>query len=310
MIKFSNKLSDELHHQAKKKFVKRKVFVKDIDEIWGADLIDMNTIDKDNKDNKYLLNVIDVFSKYAWSIPIKKKDSKSVLDAFKSIIQDSKRKPQYLWVDKGSEFYNKDFKNYLKENKINMYSTFGDHKSAVIERFNRTLKNMMWKYFDANNTRNYIDVLDQLLSKYNNNVHRTIKMTPVEASNSKNKIKVFSNINDNNNEETEPKFKVGDWVRISRIKEKFEKGYDANFTREIFKIRKVKLTNPVTYLLDEYDGTPIEGGFYEPELLKTKLTDIFDVEKVIKTKTEKGKKYQYVKWLGWPDKYNSWIENK
>ena len=271
-------------------------------------LIEMGEWEKENDGNKYLLNVIDVFSKFAWSEPIKSKNAKSVLEAFKKIIKESGRKPEKLWVDQGSEFYNRDFKKFLKENDIEMYSTHGDHKSAVVERFNRTLKEMMWKYFTSQNTRKYVNVLNDFLDLYNNKKHSTIKMSPKEASDPENTLIVYNNVNQDPGEFKKPKYKVGDWVRISRIKGTFEKGYLPNFSREIFKIREVKNSIPTTYYLDEYDGTPIEGAFYEKELLKTKFTDTFEVEEVLKTRTVKGKKQEFVKWLGWPDKYNEWVD--
>ena len=135
-----------------------------------------------NKGYRYILNVIDCFSKYAWSVPLKDKKGKTVLDAFKFIVNSSDRKPAYIWVDEGKEFYNKDMTAWLKEEKITRYSTHGEHKSAIAERFNRTLKERMWHRFTAENTRIWIDMLDDLVSKYNNSYHETIRMRPIDAS--------------------------------------------------------------------------------------------------------------------------------
>jgi transposase InsO family protein len=137
----------------------------------------MGEWNKENKGFKYMLNVIDVFSKYAWSIPMKNKTGVTTLEAFRKIAKESGRICKHLWVDKGLEFYNKDVNGWLKENNIIMYSTYSEHKSVVVERFNRTLKEMMWKRFTAENTRNWIDMLDKLLHSYNNKVHSTIGMT-------------------------------------------------------------------------------------------------------------------------------------
>ena len=123
---------------------------------------------EENKGFRYILNVVDVFSKYAWSIPLKDKTGKTVLDAFKQIVESSQRQPTHIWVDQGKEFYNRNMDEWIKEKKIIRYSTFGEHKSAVVERFNRTLKTNMWKRFTAENTRNWIDMLDNLLLDYNN----------------------------------------------------------------------------------------------------------------------------------------------
>lgn len=307
-------IADELHKQVERHYTRRRVIAYGIDEIWGADLVHMPTeIAKINKDYLYILTVIDVFSKYAWVIPLQDKTSATVIQAFNSIIKKSKRKPQFLWVDKGGEFYSKQFIANLKKQHIEMYSTYGEHKSVVIERFNRTIKNWMFKYFTSHNTREWINVVDELTSKYNDKEHRSIGMTPIEASEPKNSKIVFHNLYGNmyndiiNKEQPKPKFKVGDYVRISRIKEQFERGFDANYSREIFKVSAVKRTTPITYKLDEYDGTPIEGSFYAQELQKTNNPDFFEVEKVLKTRTRRGVKEEYVKFLGWGSKYNLWV---
>ena len=171
-----------------------------------------------NKSYRYILNVIDCFSKYAWSVPLKDKTGKTVLDAFQYIVKTSNRKPKYIWVDEGKEFYNKDMTSWLKDENITRYSTHGEHKSAIAERFNRTLKGRMWRRFTADNTRNWIDMLDDLVSKYNTSYHNTIRMRPVDASKKENEIDVWENLfrdDDNHdsryiNNGTSKKFKVGD----------------------------------------------------------------------------------------------------
>ena len=135
----------------------------------------MQSFAKHNNGVKYLLNVIDVFSKYAWSIPILDKTGNSIVNAFDKIIKQSNRKPDKLWVDQGSEFFNRVMDNWLKNNNIERYTTYNEGKAVVVERFNRTIKTKMWKYFSANNTYNYISVLDELIRKYNNSHHRSIK---------------------------------------------------------------------------------------------------------------------------------------
>ena len=179
--RWSNQLADELHKPITKKFKKRRVYSRGIDQIWAADLVDMQALSRENRNVKYLLTVIDVFSKYGWMIPLKDKTGKSVASALRTIFKESSRKPQKMWVDKGKEFYNKDVKNLVE-----IYSTENEEKSSVVERWNRTMKDKMFRYFTANSTRKYIDVLDDLVDQYNNTKHRSIKMTPVEASLSKN----------------------------------------------------------------------------------------------------------------------------
>jgi transposase InsO family protein len=154
----------------------------------------MREWEKQNKGYKYMLNVIDVFTKFAWSIPMKDKTGKTTLECFRKIVKETGRIPKHIWVDKGLEFYNRDVSGWLEENNIIRYSTYSEHKSVVIERFNRTLKEMMWKRFTTENTRKWIDRLDELMKKYNNRFHSTIGMTPTKASRKENEKKVLENI--------------------------------------------------------------------------------------------------------------------
>ncbi len=280
------------------------VDVYGVDDIWGADLVEMQEWSKINKGYKYMLNVIDVYSKYAWSVPLKDKKGDTVTEAFKYIVKSSNRIPKHLWVDQGKEFYNKNMDEWLKENNINRYSTFGEHKSCVIERFNRTIKEKMFKRFTAENTRNWIDMIDGLMREYNKSFHRTIGMTPVKCSKLKNfEVKVSNKVLG------KPKFKIDDKVRISRIKGIFEKGYLPNWSEAVYIIHEVKRTSPVTYILKDSAGEVLEGGFYEKELQKTKQ-EIYRIEKVLRKKIIDGVEHALVKWMGYDDKFNEWIPVK
>ena len=186
-----------------------------------------------------------------------------------------------------------------------MYSTFNEEKAVVIERFNRTLKNIKWKYFTANNTRFYLDALDQMVKNYNEKVHSTIKMTPKEASKDINRGKVYFNIiRKQNKSPTSIKYKKGDKVRISKYKRRFEKGYTPNWTEEIFTIDKINMTNPVTYQVRDLNNEKILGSFYTGELSPAKQ-NIFRIEKVIK-RDNKNKK-ALVQCIGYSDKHNPWV---
>ena len=154
------------------------------DEIWAADLIDMQAFSKDNNGIKYLLTVIDIFSKFVWIVPLRRKIGQEVANAFSSILME--RRPSKTWVDRGREFYNKDVQKLVE-----LYSTENEEKSCVIERFNRTIKEKMFKYFSANNTRKYVDVHDLLIDQYNNTIHSSIIMSPKEASRKENENKVW-----------------------------------------------------------------------------------------------------------------------
>ena len=269
---WSQQLADELHKPITRNFQKRSVVSNGIDDIWAADLVEMQKFSKWNKGIKYLLMVIDVFSKYGWIRGLKDKKTETVSKAFDDIFK-SKRKPQMLWTDKGSEFISKHFKDFLKSKGIKLYHTENEEKSSVVERWNKTMKNRMWKMFTVNNNTVYWNKIEKLVDNYNNAKHSSIKMTPVEASKKKNESKVWSNLYGESIyfKPGKSKFVVGDRVRISKYKRKvFDKGYTPNWTEEIFVIDKVLPTKPVTYRIVDLMGEEIKGSFYNQELQKTK----------------------------------------
>ena len=173
-------LANELHKPIIKKFKKRKVYSSFKDNIWGLDLADEQSLSTYNKGVKYLLCAIDLCSKYACVIPLRDKKRTSIVNVFKKIISKG-RKPNKMWVDQGSEFYNQSFKDFLKINNIEMYSTFNEGKSVVAERFIRTLKNKIFKHMTAISKNVYFDVLNDIVNKYNNTIHWTIKMKPIDV---------------------------------------------------------------------------------------------------------------------------------
>ena len=260
----------------------------------------MQTFSKLNCGVKYLPAVIDIFSKYDWLIPLKDKTGKSVASALETIFKE--KKAEKMSVDKGKEFYNKDVKDSIK-----FYSTENEEKSSVVERWIRTMKEKMWKYFSANFTNVYMDALPDLVREYNNTRHSSIKMTPVNASKKENELRVWRNLYPDHLEikDIKPEFSVRDKVRISKEKKTFEKGYTTRWTEEIFTIVEVKRTSPVTYRIANLNGEEITGTFYEPELQKTSQ-ELFRVEKV----NERGKTKSLVKWKGYSDDFNSWVGNK
>ena len=195
----------------------------------------------------------------------------------------------------------------MKDFNINHYTTYSSVKASIVERLNRTLKGMMWKEFSYRGNYKWTDILEKLVTKYNNTYHKTIGMKPINV-NSKNESIIlkqsFTKL-----KTIDPrglKFKSGDSVRISKFRDLFEKGYTPNWSNEIFKIKKVQMTNPTTYILEDEEKKPILGGFYEKELQKVTYPDVYLVEKVIKRKRNKV----LVKWLGLPSSKNSWIDSK
>ena len=171
-----------------KKINKRKVYSQFKDNIWGVDLEDMQSLSKKNKGIKYLLCAIDLYSKYAFVVPLKDKKGISVTNGFNKIIKQSGRKPNKIWVDQGSEFYNHVFKRWLSRNNIIMYSTYNEGKSVVAERFIKTLKNKLYKHMTATGKHVYYDVLDDVVNEYNNTKHNTIKMKPKNVGNNNKRV--------------------------------------------------------------------------------------------------------------------------
>ena len=265
----------------------------------------MKKYSKFNQGYKYLLMVIDCYSKYGWIQPIKDKTGINITNAFKQILNKDKRVPKFVWADKGTEFYNTNFIDFLHKKNIKLYSTENEEKSSIVERWNRTIKNMMFKEFTKNSNKIYINILPKILKKYNNKKHRSIKMTPKQASNPKNVEKVYYNLYGKEYHDDIAKYKIGDIVRISKYKRKtFDKGYTPNWTEEQFKISKIQYTNPITYKIVDLNNEEIKGSFYEEELQLSKQ-HIYRIEKIIKR--DYKKKQALVKWLGYNSDYNSWV---
>ena len=305
-IKWTTPLADELHRPIRKHFTKRYVFVRNVDDIFGADLIDMQPLAKQNKGFKYILMVEDIFSKYGWAVPLKTKTGVAVRDALKQILD--QHVPKKLWSDAGREFYNKEVRSLLKKHDIMLYSTENDEKCSVVERWNRTIKTKLWKYFTANGTRKYIDILDALIEKYNNTFNRAIGMTPVEARKPQNHGAVFRHLYEKKMAELgekKPKFKVGDQVRLGVKKDLFEKSYVINWSDRIYTIKRVLATRPVTYTVENDKGEEHKGKFYEQDLQKTKVKE-FRIQKVLK----KTKDSALVRWMDYDSSYDSWVPLK
>ena len=204
---------------------------------------------------------IDIFSQYAWVVSLKAKREIDIANAFQKIISEL-RKPNKIWVDQRGEFYNNVFKSFLKINNIKMYSTYNEGKSAVAERFIRTSKNKILKRMAAVSKNVYFNLLDDIANKYENAVHRSIKMKPINVTSNS-----YAEYNEDSNV-TKPKFKVDDRVRISKYKNIFAKGYTQNWSEEVFVISKIKNTVPWTYVVSDLNGELITGSFYEKELQK------------------------------------------
>ena len=271
------KWADEIHKpfNKSKHLLKVKVFNKD--DIWSADLIELPPEYRGRTHYKFVLTVIDLYTKFAWVRKLKNKTGIEVKNAFENIMKESERIPKKLWVDQGSEFYNKNFKAMLKENEIEMYSTFNEGKAVVVENFNRILKTKLFKQFTINGNQKWISIIQDVVDKYNNKPHSLIKISPNEASKNPEKIKEIIMQNNYSNElasfdlkhTKNKKIKVGDRVRIFKYKYHFEKGFTGFWTNEIFKVVTINNTDPITYNLVDLEDEEIYGKFYNHELQKT-----------------------------------------
>jgi transposase InsO family protein len=299
-----------LHKPVRKRFPRNPYTVSNLDDVWEIDLVDLRTLSKFNSGYKYLLNVIDIFSRFVWSVPLQDKTGKSVVAALANLFKD--RKPITIQSDKGTEFVNATVQKYLKREGVEFHTTHNpDIKGAVIERFNRTLKTKMYKFFTKSNTFRYLDILNDLVTGYNTSVHSTLGMPPADVSPG-NIYTVWKRVN--NLQARIPvgqvKFGVGEHVRISKQKVLFAKGYEQTYSTEVFRVAKVIQRRPQpVYQLTDLQGRLIEGLFYNYELVKITLTPDteFQIHKIVRTRNKNGIKQHFVKWRGYDESFNSWV---
>lgn len=298
---------NELHAPARKKFKRRRVIVKGLNDLFQLDLVEMIPYSRFNKGFKYILMVINVFSKFLWAIPLKNKMGQSVTEAMSDILKIQRNVPKNIQTDFGKEFYNKSFQDLMKKYNINHYSSYSNLKCSIVERVNRTIKSLMWKEFSVQGNYKWINILPDIVNTYNNTIHRTTGLKP-NSINKKNEQQVLTEVYNHLKimDVHKPKFKLGDFVRISKYRHLFAKGYTPNWTNEIFSISKVQNTNPRTYLLQDTLGEAIKGGFYEHELQRVKYPHVYLIDKVIRKKGN----HLFVKWSGMDKKHNSWINKK
>ena len=300
-----------LHKQAQKKFKRNPVISEYPLENFQADLIDYQIHSKDNNGYSFILTVIDVFTKRAWAVPLKNKGKISVTTAMESVLEDNC--PMKLMTDKGKEFENDQFKKLMEKYKItHFFAQNQEIKCSVVERFNKTLKNRLQKYFTMKGKSRWIDEIKNIISSYNNSYHRSIKMSPNNVTLENAKI-VFKNIYKYPNKReylrkhSRPKLEEGEDVRKKYGSKVLDRGYYPNWTDETFKVQKVRRGNRKPYYLIEDSRGNISKKRYYPEELQSVIIDKYRVEKILKRRKINGKKEVFVKWLNYPDSENSWI---
>ena len=297
-------LSNELNKPTIQKFERKKVIVNSINEIYSTDLVDMTQYSKINKGNKYIFTNIDVFSKIAYAFPLKSKKIGNIKPCFEKIFKNNK--PKYIWSDKEPAFLSKEMQKFFKDNNVKIYLTNSHLKAVVIERFNRSLRELMMKEFVKNNNTVWYNILPKLIKIYNNRYHSTIKMKPIQVNKSNEKY-IKENIYTYNKISKNPKFKIGDLIRVSlKRRPIFDKASsNIKWSEELFKIHLINRSNVITYKIKDLNGEIIDGIFYERELQKTKNTsEIYIIEKIIR----KNKNKYLVKWRGYSDDFNSYVD--
>ena len=255
-----------------------------LDDQWVTDFGEVQPLAKYNRGARYLLTVMDALSKYAWVQPLKAKTGVVVVKAFDKTLRQG-RKPNRSQTDRGKEFYNREFKQWTHKHGIHHFSTDGDAKAALVERFNRTLKGRLYRYFTAANTFCFDDQLPRLVEGYNATRHRAIRMAPKDVT-WNNEEDVWKRLCGKRLQQkpVRPKFQVGDHVRLNKVHRTFEKGYLPGWTEEVFLVHRV-IRGPIpTYKIHEWDGSPVRGTFYNADLQKVQLQDdaLFRIEKVLK----------------------------
>ena len=297
-------LSNELNKPVINKFERKKVIVIHIDEIHSCDLVDMQKYSRVNKGYKYIFTNIDIFSKYAYAFPLKTKTIKEIKSCFQKIF--NQRKPSYIWSDQESVLFFKEMLQFFKDNNVKIYYTHSHLKAVIIERFNKSLRELMMKKFVKNNNTVWYNILPDLIKTYNNRYHQTIKMKP-KNGNKLNEKHIKNTIYNYDITNKKPKFKNNDLVRISlKRRTLFDKpSGNIKWSEQLYKICKINKSNVITYQLKDMNNSIIKGQFYTKELQRTKnTTGEYIIEKILKTNQDKI----YVKWRGYDDSFNSWID--
>ena len=317
----SQQMTYTLHKGARRRYVTRPYRTNKIDGQWQADLVEMIEFHNVNDGYRYLLTVVDLFSRYAWARPIKSKNAADVTLAFRSILSQDRRKPKKLQTDNGREFENAPFQLMLTNNDIKFFTISSAYKAAVVERFNRTLKGKMWKYFTHTGSHRWLDVLPRLLKSYNASNHRSIGMPPSQV-NYQNEMQLWERQQNKGPQRVTQRdehtvLRVGDTVRISHVKKIFNKGYLPGWTDQVYTVSRVirtpkiedEFSGPVQYIIRDYNGEDIKGAFYGYELQKVAPPERFRVQEVIRqrVRARDGVIEYFVRWMGYGEEFNSWV---
>ena len=299
------------HLHVNHRFPRQKILMNEMDEQWDTDLMDLHMLSKHNNGFKYIVIFIDLFSRFLWAEPVKAKTGKEIERVMKIVFRE--RKPQTLRSDQGKEYLNNIVQTYLKTKSIHHFVAYNELHANYAERIIGTLKRKLFRYFSKHQTYKYIDVLDYIVNSYNNTTHSSIKMSPVEVTHENEQAlyeKVY--LPEEIKNETTPvvfQYKVGDRVRLTYQRTPFHRGYQENYTEEVFTIKRRYKTHPPRYKLKDHKDEEIKGSFYEPELQKAFVNEntLYNIEKVLRYKTVNKQKLALVRWAGYSKDSDSWI---
>ena len=251
----------------RKYYPTNKTDVYYIDDIWSLDILDLKDYGpKNNRGYRYVLVTIDNFSKFGWTIPLKNKNAQTIKDSFENILINSKRKPTLLESDRGKEFYNNIFQEFLNKNNIKLYSRNSSLGAVFAERFNRTIRDLLKRPVFEKGDGNWIDVLPVITKQYNNRIHSSTKLSPKDASLKKNEGFVYKNLLDKR-KKVKPKFQINDLVRVADLKKTFSKGDTTNWSYNLYKITEIINDTIPSYKIDN-----LSERYNESLLKKTNLT--------------------------------------
>lgn len=301
-----------LHKPARKRYNTRPYKSGAIDQHWQADLVEMIPYASFNNGYRYLLTIIDLFSRYAWAVPLRGKTGMEVTSAFRQVFAQG-RQPQRLQTDDGREFDNREFQRFLNLQNIRFFTVKSQFKAAVCERFNRTLKAKMWRYFTRTGRHRWLDILDELMTGYNTATHRSLGVSPIQIT-GENEHEIWLQQERKGPQRVTQRqpatiFRVNDQVRTSVAKEPFAKGYLPNWTEQIYTVSQVLDTEPVQYKLRDYANVLIKGSFYGAELQKVVPPERHAIDRVLERRRVNGRMQYFVQWRGYGPEFNSWVDN-
>ena len=242
---------DEIYSKGpKRNYAANKTNVYHNDDIWSLDILDLKDYGpENNRGYRYVLVIIDNFSKYCWTVLLKNKNAQTIKDSFENNSISSKRKPNLIESDRGKEFYNNIFQDFLNKNNIKLYSRKSSYGAVFAGRFNRTIRDLLKKPVFEKGDGKWIDVLSTITKQYNNRIHPSTKLTPIQASLKKNEGFVYKNLLDRR-KKVKPKFQINDLFRTADLKKTFSKGDTTNWSYKLYKITEVVNDTIPSYRLD------------------------------------------------------------